>query len=116
MENCIFCKIINGEIPSKKEYEDEDIIVFHDISPKAPVHLLFVPKKHISSLIETTKQDVRLLGGIMVKIKSEAQKLGLDKSGYKVVINNGEAAGQLVFHLHMHLLGGWHEKERGWKV
>lgn len=113
--DCIFCKIIKGEIPGKFVYRDESMVAFYDISPKAPVHVLIVPVKHISSLIETTQSDKELLGTLMVKVQEIAKKLGIDASGYKVVVNNGESAGQLVFHLHLHLLGGW-KKSPGWEV
>lgn len=116
MNDCIFCKIIKGDIPAKKEFDSKDLVVFHDINPKAPIHLLFVPKKHISSLIDITENDRELLGGIMVKINLIANKLGLGKSGYKVVINNGKASGQIVMHLHLHLLGGWTNKAKGWMI
>lgn len=116
MTDCIFCKIIKGEIPSKKAFEDEKILAFYDISPKADVHVLIVPKKHISSLIEVQNEDKELLGNMMIKLRDIAKELGLSKSGYKVVINNGMASGQIVFHLHLHLLGGWKEKAGGWRV
>ena|SRR3989338_3669542 len=110
MENnsldCIFCKIIKKEIPAKVEYEDDSVIVIHDISPKAPVHLLFIPKKHIISLIQVNEDDRNLLGDIMLRIKTVAEKIGLSKKGYRIVANNGKGSGQIVFHLHFHLLSG----------
>jgi len=115
MPDCIFCKIIKGELPSKQVYRSPEVIVFHDINPKAPVHLLIVPVKHISSLIQAKVSDKNLLGDIMLIAKKEATRFGLDKSGYKIVINNGKDAGQLVFHLHLHLLGGW-TKSIDWDV
>lgn len=115
MSDCIFCKIIAGEIPGKFVYRDEEVIAFYDISPKAPVHVLVLPVKHISSLIETTTADTELLGTLMVKVQEIAKKLGLPASGYKVVVNNGKGSGQLVFHLHIHLLGGW-KSSPGWEV
>lgn len=116
MNDCIFCKIIKGEIPSKKVYEDNNIIAFDDISPKADVHILVVPKKHIGSLIEINQSDKDLLGDLMLKISGIAKKIGLDKGGYKVIANNGSGSGQIVFHLHFHLLGGWKMKAEGWKI
>ncbi|OGF99074.1 histidine triad nucleotide-binding protein [Candidatus Gottesmanbacteria bacterium RIFCSPHIGHO2_02_FULL_39_14] len=116
MTDCIFCKIIKGEIPAKKVYEDKSVIAIYDINPKAPVHILIIPKKHISSLMEINKGDKNLIGGIILRLKTVAQELGLDKSGYKVVVNNGPGSGQLVFHLHFHLLGGWITKAGGWRV
>ena len=115
MNNCIFCKIIKGEIPSKKVYEDKDVIVFHDIAPKAPVHLLVVSNKHVESLREVSKNDSELLGKLLLTIKEVAIKAGISQRGYKVVINNGSDSGQLVDHLHFHVLGGWSTKA-GWEV
>ncbi len=115
MSDCIFCKIIEGEIPGKFVYKDNDIVAFHDISPKAPIHILVAPKIHLGSLIDVTNEHERLLGKIMLCINKIAGDLGVDKSGYKIVINNGEGAGQIVPHLHVHLLGGWKRKEE-WKV
>ncbi|MBI4991265.1 histidine triad nucleotide-binding protein [Candidatus Gottesmanbacteria bacterium] len=115
MINCIFCKIIKGELPSKTVYKDKDFIVFNDINPKAPVHVLIVPLKHFESLREVSDRYERLLGKMMILVKKIAQKLGIGQTGYKVVINNGKDSGQLVFHLHIHLLGGWKEKA-SWEV
>lgn len=103
-------------MPSKKIHEDADLIVFHDINPKAPVHVLITSKRHIVSLIEVKPSDQDLLGKIMLAAKMIAKKLGLDKGGFKVVINNGEGSGQLVKHLHLHLLGGWSKGVKGWQV
>lgn len=105
MENCIFCKIIAGEIPSAKVYEDEEIVVFKDIAPKANVHLLCVPKEHFAYLSEADGRRAAILGRTLQKIGSLAPTLGLQE-GYRVVINQGENAGQTVHHLHLHLLGG----------
>ena len=105
MSDCIFCKIIAGEIPSTKVYEDDEILGFRDINPAAPVHVLFIPKKHFADLSEATAQDRDLLGKMLLIIGDEAHKLGLD-DGYRVVSNRGEAAGQTVGHFHLHLLGG----------
>jgi len=116
MNNCIFCRIIRGEIPSEKVFEDSRVVAFHDIMPKAPVHVLVLPKKHISSLTEVKKSDSDLLGEILVRLSDVARKLGIDRDGYKVVINNGEGSGQLVMHMHFHLLGGWARRVEGWKV
>ncbi|MEL5865362.1 histidine triad nucleotide-binding protein [Clostridium cochlearium] len=106
MENCIFCKIIKGEIPSKKVYEDELILAFKDISPAAPAHVLVVPKKHIKSLNELSKEDSAIIAHIYIKVKELAKKLDIDKKGYRVVTNCGEQGGQTVDHIHFHLLGG----------
>ncbi|MCL4338215.1 histidine triad nucleotide-binding protein [Patescibacteria group bacterium] len=115
MDDCIFCKIIKGEIPSKKVFEDKDIVAFNDINPKAPVHVLVVPKKHIESLANVDAANKDLLGKLLIAVSEIARKTNVDKSGYKVVANNGEGAGQLVLHLHFHILGGWMSKPH-WQV
>lgn len=105
MENCLFCKIINGEIPSEKVYEDEEILAFKDIHPKAPVHILVIPKKHISSAMKIEEQDEALIGKMFTVIKKLAKEFGLE-NGYRIVNNCGSDGGQEVMHLHLHLLGG----------
>ncbi len=105
MENCIFCKIIAGEIPSAKVYEDEEILIFKDIAPIAKIHLLCVPKEHFAYLSELNGTREDLLGRTLSKIASLAPTLGL-ADGYRLVINQGETAGQTVHHLHIHILGG----------
>lgn len=104
MSDCLFCKIVNGEIPSNKVYEDDEILAFYDVAPQAPVHFLIVPKKHMDSLDDTTDEDAALLAHIMLKIKDIAKDLGLE-NGYRVVINTGEDGMQSVKHLHVHVLG-----------
>ncbi|MBO5517563.1 MAG: histidine triad nucleotide-binding protein [Firmicutes bacterium] len=104
MSDCLFCKIIAGEIPSNKVYEDDEILAFNDVAPQAPVHFLIVPKKHMASLDDTTDEDAALLAHIMLKIKDIAKDLGLE-NGYRVVINTGEDGMQSVKHLHVHVLG-----------
>ena len=104
MSDCLFCKIVDGEIPSSKVYEDDEILAFNDVAPQAPVHFLIVPKKHMESLDDTTDEDAALLAHIMLKIKDIAKDLGLE-NGYRVVSNNGEDAFQTVKHLHFHILG-----------
>lgn len=106
MENCIFCKIIKGEIPVKVAYEDEKVLAFHDISPMAPVHILVISKKHLASLAEANKLSNEELGHIMQVISKLASELELEKKGYRVVTNCGDDAGQSVEHLHFHLLAG----------
>ena len=106
MEDCLFCKIIKGEIPSSKVYEDEYVYGFKDIEPVAPVHILIVPKKHISSLNEISEEDEVLLGKIFLGIKKIAKKLGVEEKGYRVINNCGKDAGQTVMHLHFHLIAG----------
>ena len=104
-ENCIFCKIIKGEIPSNKVYEDDEILAFNDINPAAPIHVLVIPKKHITSLAEMEDGDEKLVGKIYKVINKIAEELKLD-NGFRIVNNCGEDGGQEVMHLHFHLLGG----------
>ena len=104
MADCIFCKIANGEIPSKKVYEDDKIICFHDLEPQAPVHVLIIPKKHIESLDAVSEEDAELMGHILLKVKDIAKDLGL-VNGYRLVNNCGEDGFQTVKHIHFHLLG-----------
>ena len=105
-EDCIFCKIANGEIPSSFVYEDDQIVAFKDLNPVAPVHVLIVPKEHKLNLSEYTEADEQLLGHILVTASHIAKELGLDESGYRVITNAGPDAGQSVMHTHFHLLGG----------
>lgn len=105
MSDCIFCKIVNGDIPGKKAYEDDLVLAIHDIDPKAPVHILVMPKTHIDSLDAVTNEQFALLGHIQGVIRDLARKFEL-KNGYRVVVNCGEQGGQSVGHLHFHLLGG----------
>jgi histidine triad (HIT) family protein len=106
MSNCIFCKIIAGEIPSKKIYEDDDILAFHDVQPQAPVHFLVIPKKHIPNIMELEAQDSPLMGKILHKAQSIAKELGCEEKGARFVINCKSDGGQTVSHLHLHVLGG----------
>ncbi|MBD5636498.1 MAG: histidine triad nucleotide-binding protein [Clostridia bacterium] len=105
MEDCIFCKIIAGEIPAKKKYEDHEIVVFEDIEPKAKIHLLCVPKEHFAYLSDMDGVRSALIGRNLQKVAKLAPVFGL-KDGYRVIINQGDNAGQTVKHLHIHLLGG----------
>jgi len=102
--SCLFCKIIDGSIPSTRIYEDESCLAFADIHPQAPVHLLIVPRKHIASLAEATSEDTPLLGHLLAATAEIAHQKGLVR-GYRTVINTGEDGGQTVGHLHLHLLG-----------
>ena len=104
--DCVFCKIASGEIPSKILYRDEDVVVFPDIHPVTPVHLLVIPVKHITSLVEMTDADAPLLGKMARAASRVAQEQGLAEKGYRLTINSGAEAGQLVPHLHIHLMGG----------
>ena len=106
MQDCIFCKIIAGEIPSKKVYEDEHVYAFYDINPQAPVHVLVIPKRHISSVAAIDAENAPVVAQVFCVIANIARELGLEEQGYRVVSNCGEAAGQTVFHLHFHILGG----------
>lgn len=103
----IFGKILRGEIPSSKVYEDEDVYAFKDINAAAPVHILVIPKQHIVNLYGATEQDALLLGKLMLATAKIAREQGLgEEEGYRVVLNNGAGAGQSVFHMHAHILGG----------
>ncbi len=104
--DCLFCKIIKGEIPAKVIYEDEKVLVFEDINPQAPVHTLVIPKKHISTLLEITGEDNELLGYLFQVANSIARDKGIADKGFRLVINCNREAGQTVFHVHLHLLGG----------
>lgn len=106
MDQCPFCNIIQGKIPAKKIYEDEKIFAFEDINPQAPVHILVVPKKHITSLNELSDEDNSLIGYLLLICSRIACEKGLAEHGYRIVTNCGAEAGQSIFHLHFHLLGG----------
>lgn len=109
MENCVFCKIIRGQLPAKIEYEDDNLIVFQNINPIAPVHVLIVPKRHIKNLSEVTEDDEKLLGNMLSVVPKVTKKLGINEA-FRVAVANGENAGQTVFHMHFHLTGGWKKK------
>jgi len=102
--DCIFCKIAKEEIKSKKVYSDENFFAFHDINPQAPVHILIIPKKHISKLSDTN--DKNILGEMLILANKIAKESGISETGYRIVINTNKDAGQSVDHLHLHLLGG----------
>ena len=108
---CLFCRIIDGEIPAKKLCEDDDVIAFHDITPQAPTHVLVIPRKHIPSLDDMTEADTNAIGTTILRATQLARQLNLDADGYRLVVNNGPGAGQTVFHIHVHLLGG---RQFGW--
>lgn len=109
--DCIFCKIANGEIPSKKIYEDEKVIAFHDISPEAPIHFLVIPKEHIQSANEINEENVNIISHIFLVINKLVRELNIDKTGYRVVNNCGKDGGQSVNHIHFHVLG---QRELKW--
>ena len=106
MSDCLFCRILAGEIPADKVHEDDDLLAFRDINPQAPTHILVIPKKHIASLSEADDADAILLGKALNLARDLADREGLVEGGYRVVNNCGAEAGQSVFHIHFHLLGG----------
>ncbi|MDH4162783.1 MAG: histidine triad nucleotide-binding protein [Nitrospirota bacterium] len=105
-QKCIFCKIIEKKIPARIVHEDEHSLAFEDLNPQAPIHMLIVPKKHIADIHGITVADREIIGHLFFVAKTIAAQKGLDKSGYRMVINNGRDAGQTVFHIHLHLLSG----------
>lgn len=104
--SCLFCKIIAGEIPSKKVYEDDQLFAFEDINPQAPLHALIVPRQHIATLNDLTQKDDDLIGLMVRRAAAIAKERGFDGSGYRTVFNCNSQAGQSVFHIHLHVLGG----------
>ncbi|MDL2317602.1 histidine triad nucleotide-binding protein [Eubacteriales bacterium OttesenSCG-928-A19] len=106
MEDCIFCKIAAGEIPSNRVYEDDRVIAFHDLSPQAPVHVLVIPKQHAANLLEARDMRDDLLAHLLRTAANVAETLGMDKSGFRIISNCGPDACQSVEHLHIHVLGG----------
>ena len=109
--DCIFCKIIAGEIPSEKVFENDLVYAFKDINPAAKTHILVIPKKHISSLNESSAEDQAILGELLIAAGQIAKEQGIDQGGYRTVINTGANAGQTVFHIHAHIIGG---QKLGW--
>lgn len=105
MDDCLFCKILAGEVPSDNVYEDDKMVVFKDLYPKAEVHLLAIPRVHISSLNEVTDEHDEIMAHMIKQLPRIAKEQGLD-DGFRTIINTGEGGGQIIFHLHMHLLGG----------
>jgi len=104
---CTFCQIVQGEKPAQILYQDENVIIFKDIHPHAPIHLLIVPKNHIRSLNDLTEQDQDIVCEMILRAREMAVKQGISKSGYKLLFNVERGGGQVIFHLHLHLLGGW---------
>ncbi len=111
MSDCIFCRIVQGEIPADLVYEDDEVVAFRDVAPQAPVHILVIPRRHVATLLDTGPDDRQLLGRLQQAAIEIARREGLDKRGFRLVINCLEQAGQSVFHLHLHLLGG---RRLGW--
>lgn len=105
-DRCLFCRIASGDIPAKMAYEDEDVLAFLDINPQAPTHILVIPRRHISSLDEMRAGDAEAVGRTIHRATEIARAQGISDEGYRLVINQGEAAGQSVFHIHVHLIGG----------
>jgi len=110
-DRCLFCRIANGEITARKVYEDDDVFAFEDINPQAPTHVLIIPRKHISSLDDLGDGDAAVIGTTLARAADIARNLHLNGDGYRLVVNTGEAAGQTVFHVHFHILGG---RNFGW--
>ncbi len=106
MGDCLFCGIIKGDIKGDIVYQDSSVVAFRDINPKAPVHLLIVPRKHLSTLLDVGEEDKELIGDLMAVCTKLAKDQGISEDGFRVVVNCGAGAGQSVFHVHFHLLGG----------
>jgi histidine triad (HIT) family protein len=106
MTDCIFCKIITGDIPSTNVFRDEQVTAFRDLNPAAPTHILLVPNKHIDSVNTLTNEDEQLIGHLFMVAKQIAAQEGIAESGYRLIVNTNAHAGQTVFHIHLHLLGG----------
>lgn len=111
MKKCLFCKIIDKEIPADIVYEDDKFLAFKDINPKAPIHFLIIPKKHIVSVEDLTNKDKQLVGELILTAQKIARKQKFSKKGYKLIFNVGKGGGQIVQHLHLHLLAGWRSAE-----
>jgi histidine triad (HIT) family protein len=105
---CLFCRIVRGEIPCQRVHEDDDVLAFHDIHPLAPVHVLVIPKRHVATLDDLQETDRELAGVLLERVAHVARTLGLAQDGYRTIINTRSHGGQEVFHLHLHLLGGRH--------
>ena len=106
METCLFCKIVKRELSAKIVYEDDDSVAFEDINPKAPIHILIVPRRHLATLLDASQSDDRLLGHLLLVANSVARQKGIAERGFRLVLNCNSEGGQVVFHLHLHLLGG----------
>ncbi len=106
LSDCIFCKIIDRQIASDIVYEDDEVLAFNDITPQAPVHVLIIPKKHVSSVNELADSNADVIGTLVIRAKQLARERGIDESGYRLVINCNAQGGQTVFHIHLHLMGG----------
>lgn len=111
MASCLFCGIIDGKVPANEVYRDERVVAFKDINPQAPVHLLIIPRKHVAGLLDIAPEDLTLVGAISGVAARLARENGIAESGFRLVVNSGADAGQSVFHLHYHLIGG---RRLGW--
>ncbi len=111
MDDCLFCKMASGEIKPDVLYEDDDVLAFRDINPQAPVHILIIPKRHVSTLNDLEERDAGMIGKLFLAAKNLAAQEGIDEAGYRTLINCNEQGGQVVFHIHLHLLGG---RRMGW--
>lgn len=106
MEDCIFCKIIKGEIPTEKVYEDDKVLAFKDINPAAPIHVLVIPKEHVQDILAINPENKEMISDIFLAINKIAEQLGIEKDGFRIINNCGKDAGQEVMHLHFHMLAG----------
>jgi len=106
VSDCLFCKILDGEIPCDKVYENEHVIVFRDVNPQAPTHVLVIPRNHISTVNDLTEDNKNIVGEMMLAAQHVAKLEGIDEAGYRLIMNCNEGAGQTVFHIHLHVLGG----------
>jgi histidine triad (HIT) family protein len=111
MESCIFCRVAEGATPARVLFANEEVVAFHDIAPRAPVHVLVIPRRHIASLASATEGETEILGKLLLAAAEVARRTGIAETGYRVVTNTGSGAGQSVFHLHVHILGG---RPMGW--
>lgn len=111
MDDCLFCKMVSGEIKPDVLYENDDVLAFRDINPQAPVHILIIPKRHVSTLNDLEERDAGMIGKLFLAAKNVAAQEGIDEAGYRTLINCNEQGGQVVFHIHLHLLGG---RRMGW--
>ena len=111
MTDCIFCKIVSGDIPADIVYQDEDVVAFRDLNPQAPTHILVIPRKHIATTNDIQPEDAELVGKMHLAAKQIARDEGIAESGYRTVLNCNAAAGQTVFHIHLHVMGG---RPMGW--
>ncbi len=106
MESCLFCRVAEGSAPARVLFADDDVVAFHDIAPRAPVHVLVIPRRHIASLSHASAGDREILGRLLLATAEVARQTGIADAGYRVVTNTGPGAGQSVFHIHLHVLGG----------